>query len=116
MRDQVDPSRRLRTVLEALITAVSAVVVGGGGFLGFVLVVAGGMSDPAPDATPDQYGPYWPEVLTGLTVMALSLGAAVWFSALAARGRRRLGLIGLGSVALLFVLGLLIFGVLVRFG
>ncbi|WP_030269860.1 hypothetical protein [Streptomyces sp. NRRL B-24484] len=101
------PVGRTRTVLLTLITAACAVVACGGGFLGFVMVVAGGMSDPAPNATPDQYGPYWPEVLAGLAAMALSVGGIVWFAVLTARERRRLGLIGLGSVALLFVLALL---------
>lgn len=102
------PSRRLRAVVLSLATAGSILTVCVGGFIGLVLVMAGGMSDPAPDAAPGQYGPYWPAVLAGVALMALSLGALVWFAALAARGRRRLGLIGLVSVAFCYIVGLLV--------
>ncbi|WP_055587794.1 hypothetical protein [Peterkaempfera griseoplana] len=101
-------SRRLRVIGLPLVTAASVLVVCGGGFLGFVLVVVGGMSDPAPDATPDQYGPYWPEVLAGVALTVLSLGALIWFSVLGSRNRRRPGLIGLSSLAILYILGLLV--------
>ncbi|MGW4645457.1 hypothetical protein [Kitasatospora sp. NPDC004289] len=100
---------RLRAVGRTLTVAASVLALCVGGFLGFVMVVAGGMSDPAPETPPDQYGPYWPEVLAGLALMLLSLGALIWFGALSSRGRRRLGLIGLVSVALFHVLGLLVF-------
>lgn len=85
------PSRRLQVMGRPLVTAGSILVVCGGGLLGFVLVIAGGMSDPAPDATPEQYGPYWPEVLAGMALMILSIGLLIWFSVLRSRDRRRVG-------------------------
>ncbi|WP_143687095.1 hypothetical protein [Streptomyces sp. TLI_171] len=89
-----------------LVAAVSMLVVCAGGFVGFVLVIAQGMSDPAPGATSDP-SVYWPALLLGATLSLLSLGAVIGFLVLRHRGRRRLGQAGLVFLAFLYALGLL---------